>query len=492
MKEKRWNLRLRSIGFSFCCAFIVTLPACAATEYDADSIISLMKRVANYRMTYSDISNLFNHTSANKGDKPNTYETAGHGCDWDVGSFFTGLIALYSTTSDTTYLNFAKRWATTFSWQSCYDNINATVADNMCCTQTYSEIYMLNPISANAVMVNNTKQTFTNYFDNVRPNPPYVNPGGWWWCDAMYMAPPAIAIYCKATGDNRFLDSLDRFWWSVNGYLYNTTYHFYYRDNGTIGTTTFWSGGNAWVIGGLARVLDAMPATYKDRGKFETLFKTMCAAILAQQGFNTPYPGMWTTSMLDHTGFPGAESIGTAFFCYAFAWGVRNGLLDSATYVPSITIAWRDLVKNIGADGRLLRCQHVDWGPTNMLTNGDSTNSAPEGEGAFMLAGSEMYLRARASTHLSLSTPASVAPSTGLTVSGERLTFTLATQERWSLRIYSLSGTLKLDLTPPVRAMTCGGTHKVDLGTGVMAPGAYMAVLYDGIEIAAKPVMVAR
>jgi unsaturated rhamnogalacturonyl hydrolase len=449
----------------------------AITEYDADSIVNVMKRVAKYRMTYADIANLFNHTSANKGDKPNTYATANEGCDWDVGSFFTGLMALYNTTQDTAYLNFAKRWATTFNWQPCFMNVNATVADNWCCTQTYSDIYMLNPVAANAVMINSTKQCLTNYFDNVKPNPPYSRTNGWWWCDALYMAPPAVAKYCKASGEARFLDSLDRYWWSVSGYLYNTTYHFFYRDDGTLGSKTFWSGGNAWVIGGLAHVLDAMPSNYKDRAKFETQFKDMCSAIRAQQGFTTPFSGMWTTSMLDHTSFPGAESIGSAFFCYAFAWGVRNGLLDSATYVPSLTIAWRDLVKNIGTDGRLLNCQHVDWGPTNMLTNGDANNSAPEGEGAFMLAGSEMYIRSpQMATRVKEDIAVADLQPDAMSIQGTTVTVAIENPSSASLRMYEVDGRLACDCSSLVQKMP-PGRNSLSLRSLGLHRGAFAVVL---------------
>ncbi len=464
-------------GLVFLCLFFRI--GSAKTEFDQDSIVNIMKRVAKYRMTYADIANLFNHTSANKGDKPNQWAATNQGADWDVGSFFTGLMALYKTTQDTTYLNFAKRWATTFNWKPCYNNVNATVADNWCCTQTYSEIYMLNPTSANNNMITYTKQCLTNYFDNVKPNPPYVNPGGWWWCDALYMAPPAIALYCKASGENRFLDSLNRYWWSVSGYLYNTTQKFWYRDNGTRGSNTFWSGGNAWAVGGLVRVLDAMPKTYANRSKFESQYKEMCDAIRKQQGFSTPYDGMWTTSMLDHTGFPGPESIGTAFFCYAFAWGVRNGLLDSATFVPSINKAWRDLVKNVSpTDGRLFKCQHVDWGPTNMTTNGDDNNSAPEGEGAFMLAGSEMYLRATPTTSaIALKT---IDPKiSSIKCCGGELYISLISSQNVSCKLYTMQGKMVADISQRLH-MSSSGKTVVSLRELSLAAGVYRAVLQDG------------
>jgi rhamnogalacturonyl hydrolase YesR len=254
-------------------------PSQALTEFDADSIVNIMKRVAHYRMTYSDIANLYNHASAGKGDQPNPYNAANQGNDWDVGSFMTGLMAMYYTSKDTAYLNFAKSWATYFNWLP-WNGVNTTTADNICCTQTYSEIYMLNPIPSNAVMIASTKQNLSNYFDVVKPNPPYSRTNGWWWCDALYMAPPAIVRYVKASNEARFLDSLDRYWWSVSGYLYDPAYHFYYRDDSFFpakqkslnGKPMFWSCGQAWAIGGLARALEDMPTSYTDRAAFVTQF----------------------------------------------------------------------------------------------------------------------------------------------------------------------------------------------------------------------------
>jgi rhamnogalacturonyl hydrolase YesR len=174
----------------FICVCFVSQQSFALTEFDADSIVNIMKRVAKYRMTYADIANLFNHTSAGKGDQPNPYDGTNQGNDWDVGSFMTGLMAMYYTSQDTAYLNFAKRWAIYFNWLP-WNGINTTSADNMCCTQTYSEIYLTNPVAANNVMIASTKSCLTHYFDVVKPNPPYSRTNGWWWCDALYMAPPA-------------------------------------------------------------------------------------------------------------------------------------------------------------------------------------------------------------------------------------------------------------------------------------------------------------
>ena len=88
------------------------------------------------------------------------------------------------------------------------------------------------------------------------------------WCDALFMGPPAMAAVSASTGDRRYLDLADRLWWKTTDYLYDRTEHLYYRDSRYFdqreknGRKVFWSRGNGWVIAGLARMLQDMPADY--------------------------------------------------------------------------------------------------------------------------------------------------------------------------------------------------------------------------------------
>ncbi len=473
-------MKSKIAALSVVCTLLLVTQTYALTEFDADSIVNLMKRVAHYRMTYADIANLYNHTSAGKGDQPNPYDGTNQGNDWDVGSFMTGLMAMYFTSQDTAYLNFAKRWATYFNWLP-WNGVNTTTADNICCTQTYTEIYLLNPIPANNNMIANTGQNLANLFGS------HLNPKTcWWWCDALYMAPPAITLYCQAANQTAYLDSMNSWWGAVADTLYNNTYKFYYRDASFIppknvcpnGKPMFWSCGEAWVIGGMARILEHMPKNYIYRPQFVTQFQDMCAAIKAQQGNNTLYSGLWTTCMLDHPDYPDPETSGSAFFCFAMAWGVRNGLLDSATYNPCINGAWRDLVKNIGSDGRLMRCQHVDWMPEVNLS-ADVNNSSPEGEGAFLQAGYELYLRATGGTSVRTFTPIPVKGKEVLSVHGYMVTLKLENPSAASLKIFSANGRLAADLSKQMQCMRAG-SNAISLDRIGLPAGVYWMVLTDG------------
>ena len=52
----------------------------------------------------------------------------------------------------------------------------------------------------------------------------------WWWCDALYMAPPTLTRLAHATGDPRYLDFMDSMWWDCTEHLYDPQERLFYRD----------------------------------------------------------------------------------------------------------------------------------------------------------------------------------------------------------------------------------------------------------------------
>ena len=364
-----------SVLLAILCTFIIILPAPSLSdEFSPDSIIGITKRVANYHMKSGPIY-------------PNT---------WDGGAYLTGIMAMSRLTKDPAYLNFAKQWAIKFKWLPAVTPLT-TVADDICCFQTYCEIYGLDPRPENDSMIANVRVNLENLFYVVKPPQPRTL---WSWDDALYMAPAAVSRYCSAIKNYAFIDSLNRYWWDVSASLYDTTYHLWYRDGGfksqkaANGQPLFWSCGVAWVMGGMTRVLQDIPLNHPQRPRWLTQFGEMAAAIKAEQGFNALYSGLWTTSMRDHTQWPDPESSASSFFCFGMAWGINNHVLDSAQYIDCVRSAWRDLVANVGPDGRLRRCQTVNWQPDNINVD----NSSVEGEAAFMLAGEEMWKLASGKT----------------------------------------------------------------------------------------------
>jgi len=108
----------------------------------------------------------------------------------------------------------------------------------------------------------------------------------WSWCDSLFMGPPTWVRLAAATGDDRYLDFAIKNWWRTTDFLYDKDEHLFFRDSTFIGKAeangkkVFWGRGNGWVIGGLVRVLQYLPANHPDRPKFEQLFKDTSTKIL--------------------------------------------------------------------------------------------------------------------------------------------------------------------------------------------------------------------
>lgn len=219
-----------------------------------------------------------------------------------------------------------------------------------------------------------------------RPDDPARNL--WWWCDALYMAPPVLAQLSVVTGDRRYLDFMNHEWWITSGALYDPPEHLYYRDDRFLTMReanhqkVFWSRGNGWVLAGLALVLQRMPADYLDRPKYEVQFKQMAERIAGLQQSD----GLWRASLLDPASYPNPEISGSAFFTYAMAWGIDNRLLDRKKYLPVIQKSWRGMLTHVYADGRLGSIQPIGGEPGKFKPS----SSWVYGVGAFLMAGSEL------------------------------------------------------------------------------------------------------
>lgn len=246
------------------------------------------------------------------------------------------------------------------------------------------------------------------YFDHVLANRPTISlefipvaPGKgtskctdrWCWCDALFMAPPTLLRLAKATGDKRYADFAHAEFKATTDYLFDRSENLYFRDSRFFdmrdakGRKLFWSRGNGWVMGGLVRMLQVMDKDDPQRPTYETLFRDMSAKLVTLQKAD----GYWPASLLDKDPGTLPESSGTAFFTYAFAWGVDTGLLDRATYEPAAVRGWHALQGAVQPDGMLGWVQQVGDRPDSV----SAKETQFYGSGAFLLAGTAMYDLAR-------------------------------------------------------------------------------------------------
>lgn len=210
----------------------------------------------------------------------------------------------------------------------------------------------------------------------------------WSWCDALFMAPPVYAMLYSLTGDKVYADYLDSEYKVCVDSLYDKSEHLFFRDCKRIkvreanGAKQFWGRGNGWVYGGLALILENLPADYPNRAFYENIYKEMSERIVALQDKN----GSWHTSLLDYETYPDAENSGSAFFTYGLAWGLRHGLLEGKKYEKAMEKGWKALVGYVNAEGKLGYVQQVAGSPGK--AGADATEVY--GVGAMLLAGSEI------------------------------------------------------------------------------------------------------
>jgi len=207
----------------------------------------------------------------------------------------------------------------------------------------------------------------------------------WCWCDALFMSPPAWAELSRQTGDARYANFAIAEFWATTDFLYDPVERLYFRDSRFFerrderGRKLFWSRGNGWVFAGIANLLDALPPDSPHRGRLEALFRDMAERLRALQKPD----GYWPPSLLAPENSP-PETSGTGFFVHGLTWGVQQGVLDRATYLPAIHRGWRALERAVARDGRLGWVQQVSDRPESV----HETDTQFYGVGAFLLAAS--------------------------------------------------------------------------------------------------------
>jgi rhamnogalacturonyl hydrolase YesR len=308
--------------------------------------------------------------------------------------YYEGALAYYAISNDAAALNHAVTWGTFHKWGMRSGN-TTTNADDQCVGQDYIDLYRLDPTKSERIA--NIKTCID------------AEAGGsgnnyWTWIDAIQMSMPVFAKMGKQYGsDPKYFSKM----YSLYNYpksslsLYNTTDHLWWRDatfktaKSPAGKNVYWSRGNGWVFAALARVLTELPATETHRQEYETTFKEMAAALKAVQRTN----GFWNENLADPTHFGGSELTGTGLFTFGMAWGVNNGLLLKADYLPAIVNAWKAIADTaIFSTGALgyVQGSGSEPGDNGSGVNGvtPSRNMVPDfddyGLGCVLLAGSEV------------------------------------------------------------------------------------------------------
>lgn len=300
------------------------------------------------------------------------------GSTWRLCALYVGALSAYASTQDERFRRPAYRWAEANGWNIPAEH--SRNADYQCIGQVYLDFYLTED---NPQMLLDTRQVFDKVMDVPRPGDEM-----WWWADALFMAPPVLSRLGAATGNPEYFHFMSQKFWEASAPLFDPDHGLYYRDERFVdqqtesGEDVFWSRGNGWVMAGITRVLQHLPAAHPSHDKFVERFRTMAAAVAPLQHDD----GRWRTSLLDPEEYPAPETSGTAFFTYALAWGINEGYLSSEKYRPVVEAGWKGLVDAVNEEGRLGWVQSVGAEPGTV----QQSDTGAYAVGGFLMAGSEV------------------------------------------------------------------------------------------------------
>ena len=348
------------ILFSFIAA--ATVKAADKPATPAQEIRSLMLRVNAWQMAHPRM----------KADDRN----------WERGTWYTGVMAAYKATRDEQFLNQAMDWGRQHRWQV---GTEKSGANRLFCVETWAELALLK--QDQSLVAPALEALATPASNSPAGAKVWYLEGGVRYADSLYGA-SALAMLAKITGEAKYLDIMHAFFRDVTDEIFDQDAGLYFRDKRFItqrtpaGKKIFWSRGNGWVLAGIARILEYLPANDPQRPRYVALFQRMAAAIAKSQGGD----GLWRPNLADAEHIPVKETSGTGFFCYAMAWGIRNGILDRETYLPVVKKAWTALTGAVSPTGMVQWGQQV--GDRPQATGQSQTHEYVTG--TFLLAASEV------------------------------------------------------------------------------------------------------
>lgn len=307
--------------------------------------------------------------------------------DWTNGALYRGMIEWAEYTGEQKYFDFLMDIGRKNNWGFLPRVYHA---DDLCVAQMY--IGMYNRYGDKSMI-----QPTIERLDKLVASPSTdglqasmrTGRDRWWWCDALFMAPPVFVGIYNITGDEKLLEFVDREYKVTTDSLFSYEDGMYFRDHNFVGDQReangrkiFWGRGNGWVYGGLTFMLEQLPKEHPAYGFYLDLYERMSDAVIKCQDDN----GSWHASMYDHQAYPLAENSASSFFTYGLAWGVNHGVLKGAKYKKAARKGWKTLKTYVNADGKLGSIQPIGYAPASVTA--DMTEVY--GVGAFLLAATEI------------------------------------------------------------------------------------------------------
>ncbi len=306
--------------------------------------------------------------------------------NWVSAAFYVGAARLARVSEDPATLRFLTMVAEHYNYsvRGARSGVTMLNADDIAIGDLYQELYSRRGQEGTILPLRQRLDWQVPHLARPGDSGPLI----WWWCDALFMAPPVLARMSAISGDPKYLAAADREWRRTAERLWVPEDRLFLRDERFKGKTEangkpiYWSRGNAWVFAGLARWLESMPADHASRAFYVERFKVLAGRLAELQRAD----GLWAASLLAPDAYPEPETSGSAFHVYGLAWGINHGLLDRKTYLPHVQKGWAALNRQVLPSGLLGAAQKT--GDQPVRTSRDETG--PYASGAYLLAALEI------------------------------------------------------------------------------------------------------
>ena len=306
--------------------------------------------------------------------------------DWTWAALYDGFMAVPDKVAGDKYKQAMLKIAEQLNWQP---GPRVMHADDQAVGQMYMEQYF---IHKDPKMMDPMRARLDA--EMATPDPTDPKKPLWWWCDALFMAPPVYADMATITGDTKYLTFMDHEWDITTALLYDHIEASLLprrdlprqareerRTALLVARQRLGHGRNC------ARARRSCPPILRCGPNSSRCSKTWpprCSPSRAKTAFGVP---VCSTPIPIRC----LKISGSAFITYALAYGVNEGILDRATYWPAVEKAWAGMLTHVYADGRLGCIQPVGAAPGAYT----ETTSYVYGVGAYLLAGSEIYRTAK-------------------------------------------------------------------------------------------------
>ena len=185
----------------------------AADKPTGDAVLATMQKVADWQL-------------ANPSPKPPT-------C-WEKGALYAGMMALGDLVAAPKYRDAMMDIGRTNAWKpgkKVYHADDYAVGQMYCeMFQLYREPQMIAPLRERFDFILAHPDT-APIAGSVNAGKDGGKPMRWWWCDALFMGPPALIRLYAVTGEQKYLDFMVQEWKATSDYLFDKEEHLYFRDN---------------------------------------------------------------------------------------------------------------------------------------------------------------------------------------------------------------------------------------------------------------------